>query len=198
MRLSPKTDKGDCHIIDLVGSLSKMSGVVSIPSLLGLNPAEMDIEGFSSFFVHATPFFNFKLDKSLESLEARASDSTFPDTDVPTPTSITYMEEEDPFSVSSHGSSHVAALSRNSWVGCGDDIYVLECIGKGFIRIERSGGGKEHLCQSLRQIKCPCIKRAGPLYSTLRPANDRSSDSQFTPRIALHAQPPGFDGRDSK
>ncbi|KIK05463.1 hypothetical protein K443DRAFT_675026 [Laccaria amethystina LaAM-08-1] len=123
MRLSPSTDKGDCHIIDLVGSLSKMSGVVSIPSLLGLNPAEMDIE-----------------DKSLESLEARASESTFPDSDVPTPTSITYKEEEDPFSVSSHGSSHVATLSRNSWVSCGDDIYVLECIGKGFIRIEPSGG----------------------------------------------------------
>lgn len=163
MRLSPSTDKGDCHIIDLVGSLSKMSGVVSIPSLLGLNPAEMDIEGFSFFFVHVTPFFDIKLDKSLESLEARASESTFPDADVPTPTSITYTEEEDPFSVSSHGSSHVAELSRNSWVGCGDDIYVLECIGKGFIRIERSGGGKGHLYHSLRQIKCPCKKSKAPL-----------------------------------
>jgi ATP-dependent helicase IRC3 len=30
----------------------------------------------------------------------------------------------------------VAKLSPNAWVGCGNDIYILECLGKGYIRIE--------------------------------------------------------------
>jgi ATP-dependent helicase IRC3 len=32
-------------------------------------------------------------------------------------------------------------LSRNSWVGCGQDVYVLECLGKGHVRIELSDNG---------------------------------------------------------
>jgi len=27
-------------------------------------------------------------------------------------------------------------LSKNAWVGCGENVYVLECLGKGYMRIE--------------------------------------------------------------
>ncbi|EEB87480.1 hypothetical protein MPER_15156, partial [Moniliophthora perniciosa FA553] len=54
------------------------------------------------------------------------------------PTSVTYTAYDDPFSFveDSSGAPHIAKLSPHTWVGCGDDVYVLECLGKGFIRIE--------------------------------------------------------------
>lgn len=45
MRLSPSTGKEDCRIIDFVESISRIDGVVSIPSLIGLDPSEIDIDG---------------------------------------------------------------------------------------------------------------------------------------------------------
>lgn len=41
MRLSPATGKEDCHIIDFVDSTSRVPGVVSTPTLFGLDPAEV-------------------------------------------------------------------------------------------------------------------------------------------------------------
>lgn len=38
MRLSPGTGKQDCHIIDFVDSMKRVIGVVSVPTLLGLDP----------------------------------------------------------------------------------------------------------------------------------------------------------------
>ena len=46
MRLSPATGKDDCHIIDFVDSMSRVPGVVSTPTLFGLDPAEIIDGGF--------------------------------------------------------------------------------------------------------------------------------------------------------
>lgn len=66
--------------------------------------------------------------------------SSKPDTrdDIPDPTSVTYTDYEDPFAFvdQSSGAPQLRKLSNYAWVGCGGDIYVLECLGKGFIRIE--------------------------------------------------------------
>lgn len=58
--------------------------------------------------------------------------------DVPDPTSVTYIDYDNPFSLveQSHGAPHIMQLSPHAWVGCGGDVYVLECLGKGFIRVE--------------------------------------------------------------
>lgn len=45
MRLSPSTGKQDCRIIDFVDSTSRVAGVVSVPTLFGLSPGEIDIDG---------------------------------------------------------------------------------------------------------------------------------------------------------
>ena len=91
------------------------------------------------------------LDETTEILEERVADaiaiaendkiaSHHPDSydKVPIPKSVTYTDYENPFSLidRSSGAPHIAKLSSNGWVGCGDDIYVLECLGKGHIRIE--------------------------------------------------------------
>lgn len=57
---------------------------------------------------------------------------------VPDPTSVTYVDYEDPLAFIDNfsGAPHVSKLSPNAWVGCGNDTYILECLGKGYIRIE--------------------------------------------------------------
>ncbi|KAI0068249.1 P-loop containing nucleoside triphosphate hydrolase protein [Artomyces pyxidatus] len=130
MRLSPNTGKKDCRIIDFVDIINRVPGVVCTPTLFGLDPAEV-VD-----------------DESTDTLEERAAATVEaetngyePDThdNIPDPSSVTFVDHEDPFSLvnqASGASPHIIQLSRNAWVGCGDDIYVLECLGKGHIRIE--------------------------------------------------------------
>ncbi|EKM61106.1 uncharacterized protein PHACADRAFT_156288 [Phanerochaete carnosa HHB-10118-sp] len=131
MRLSPDTGKKDCHIIDFVDSANRVAGVVSVPTLFGLDPSEI-IDG-----------------ASIETLEERVDKIasidlddlvTEPDTydDVPEPKSITYIDYDNPFSFveQSYGTTHIQKLSHCAWVGCGGDVYVLECLGKGYVRVE--------------------------------------------------------------
>ncbi|KAI0348569.1 P-loop containing nucleoside triphosphate hydrolase protein [Trametopsis cervina] len=130
MRLSPNTGKEDCHIIDFVDSMGRVAGLVSIPHLFGLDPTEI-IDN-----------------QSLEELEEKANqaldlDDTRPVSttvvgDVPAAKSITYIDYDDPFSLvhGASGAPHIAKLSRNAWVGCGGNIYVLECLTQGYIRVE--------------------------------------------------------------
>ncbi|KIK70935.1 hypothetical protein GYMLUDRAFT_185101 [Collybiopsis luxurians FD-317 M1] len=125
MRLSPDTGKKDCRIIDFVDSANRVSGVVATPTLFGLDPADLQID-----------------DETPESLEEKSTAKITSHTadDIPDPTSITYTDYDDPFSFVSKFSGlspFIGKLSKNAWVGCGDDIYVLECLGKGFIRVEK-------------------------------------------------------------
>jgi len=67
--------------------------------------------------------------------------------DVPDPKSVTYIDYDNPFVLfdqSTGGSPHIVQLSRNAWVDCGDRIHVLECLGKGHIRIEPIPGGEHN------------------------------------------------------
>ncbi|KDQ63526.1 hypothetical protein JAAARDRAFT_120193 [Jaapia argillacea MUCL 33604] len=125
MRLSPDTGKEDCHIIDFVDSTDRVAGVVCTPTLFGLDPSEM-VD-----------------DETTESLEERSAAMEMmggSDTKdhIPDPKSITYVDHENPFSLVDHasGAPHISKLSSHAWVGCGGDVYVLECLGKGHIRIE--------------------------------------------------------------
>jgi ATP-dependent helicase IRC3 len=120
MRQSPNTGKENCRIIDFVDSTTRVAGVISTPTLFGLDPGEV-ID-----------------DETAETLEQRVADAIANDgiasrTDsfdkVPDPKSVTYTDYENPFSLvdQSSGAPHIAKLSSNAWVGCGNDIYVLEC-----------------------------------------------------------------------
>lgn len=67
---------------------------------------------------------------------------------VPDPTCVTYVDYEDPFAFVDNfsGAPHLSKLSPNAWVGCGNDIYILECLGKGYIRIEPMHEEGEGIC----------------------------------------------------
>jgi ATP-dependent helicase IRC3 len=49
MRQSPRTGKADCRIIDFVDSTNRVAGVVSTPTLFGLDPSEVIDGKFSTF-----------------------------------------------------------------------------------------------------------------------------------------------------
>ena len=62
----------------------------------------------------------------------------FDSDNVPDPTSVTYIDYDNPFELvkDASGAPHINQISKFAWVGCGADIYVLECMGKGYVRIE--------------------------------------------------------------
>ena len=138
MRLSAGTGKEDCRIIDFVDSTTRVAGVVSTPTLFGLDPGEMDIDGN-----HGVDFYgcaDLCLDETTDSLEKKVSDrvsgSGFGR--VPEPKSVTYTDYENPFDLvdQAAGAPNINTLSTFAWVGCGADTYILECLGKGYIRVE--------------------------------------------------------------
>ncbi|RPD82473.1 P-loop containing nucleoside triphosphate hydrolase protein [Lentinus tigrinus ALCF2SS1-7] len=134
MRLSPTTGKEDCRIIDFVDSYDRVGGVVSAPTLFGLDPAELSD------------------DETIESLEERRAaveegdgidtPKYGPSGPVPQPKSVTYIDHDDPFVLADQasGDPNIRTMTRNGWVCCGDDVYVLECLGKGYIRVAPAEG----------------------------------------------------------
>jgi ATP-dependent helicase IRC3 len=146
MRLSPTTGKKDCRILDFVDVTTQLN-VVSLPSLFGLDPAELADEGIHPIdpiqqpHTHSGP-------ENVQTLEMKSqaktemstspqipdylSDSLFADA------TITYIDYEDPFSLMNDSSNapNIFRLSRNAWVGCGDNIYVLPCLQFGDVRIQ--------------------------------------------------------------
>ena len=65
---------------------------------------------------------------------------------IPSPRAVKYIDHEDPFILVDQGSGdpNLRQFTRNAWVSCGGGVYVLECLGKGYIRItplEEEGEG---------------------------------------------------------
>jgi ATP-dependent helicase IRC3 len=146
MRQSPETSKVDCRIIDLVESLTHVDGVISVPTLFGLDPSEV-IDGTILPRCSEVELNINRTDEDIQELKKRA-ETSIPDTesknDVPDPKSVTYIDYENPFALvyQCSGAPHIAKISRFAWVGCGGDVYVLECLGKGTIRIEPFGSNE--------------------------------------------------------
>ena len=130
---------------------------MSTPTLFGLDPNEV-IEGLF-YQPPAYRLFSPRIyaDADLKSLEERAAEKDglprslarsdgddLPQVveDVEEPESITFRDHENPFSTvhGATGDPHIAALSRYAWVSCGNDVYVLDCMGHGHIRITKGYG----------------------------------------------------------
>ncbi|KAI0801180.1 P-loop containing nucleoside triphosphate hydrolase protein [Fomes fomentarius] len=152
MRLSPATGKEDCRVIDFVDSQERVAGIVSTPTLFGLDPSELTDEA----------------DETIETLEARKA--AMGETDmlrsdispsVPLPKSVTYIDHDDPFVLADQasGDPNIRLLSRNSWVCCGDDVYVLECLGKGYIRVSPMESDEEADAKFIAHYTSPTMPR---------------------------------------
>jgi ATP-dependent helicase IRC3 len=156
MRLSPNTGKQDCHVIDFVDSTNRIVGIVNAPTLFGLDPSSV-LDGAPHSLTQLINTLILGLDASIQELEAHADalkeelTISFPTGDnrlsVPDPKSVTYIDYDNPFVLVNQStgtpSPHILQLSRNAWVDCGGGIHVLECLGKGHIRIEPVTGGEQ-------------------------------------------------------
>jgi len=133
MRQSPGTGKENCRIIDFVDTTNRVAGVVSTPTLFGLDPSEVIDD-------ETTEILEKRVADAIANADIDETAARRPDNfdKVPNPKSVTYTDYENPFSLvdQASGAPHIAKLSGNAWVGCGNDVYVLECLGKGYIRIE--------------------------------------------------------------
>ncbi|EGO03145.1 hypothetical protein SERLA73DRAFT_101266 [Serpula lacrymans var. lacrymans S7.3] len=137
MRQCPDTGKVDCRIIDFVDSTSRVAGVVSTPTLFGLDPAEIvDDETTESLEARTS------IPSSLATSSSDSPPQLSSGDEIPDPTSVTYTDYDDPFSLvaQSCGAPWINKMSANAWVGCGAGVYVLECMGKGFIKVMRVEG----------------------------------------------------------
>jgi ATP-dependent helicase IRC3 len=153
MRLSPGTGKQDCHVIDFVDSTNRIVGIINAPTLFGLDPTIV-LDGAPHSLTWLIDTLILSLDASIQELEAHADaikeklTIDIPDRlSVPDPKSVTYIDYDNPFVLVNQStgmpSPHVLQLSRNAWVDCGEGIHVLECLGKGHIRIEPVTGGEQ-------------------------------------------------------
>lgn len=113
--------KSDCRVIDFVDNLANVQGLVSAPTLFGLEIGE-DVD-----------------DETVESLKARA-ERIRPPPPTSNVESISYADMDDPFALEEEP-HHVARqrYSRLSWIACGNDKYVLESMGYGYFSIVKQG-----------------------------------------------------------
>lgn len=210
MRQSPSTGKVNCRIIDFVDSTNRVAGVVSTPTLFGLDPEELIDGKVHSHFVNTVLISH--VDESVETLEARAQIAILQDAgdekatsdsrdDIPDPKYITYVDYENPFALvdSCSGAPHVSKLSVNAWVGCGDDIYILECLGKGYIRVERvaadEGNFDDSCCNPFSHVP---LRTAYTLSCDIYRGNDAYTVCEGVQIITIHAEKADHDCGDAQ
>ncbi|KAG4412635.1 hypothetical protein IFR04_014234 [Cadophora malorum] len=129
MRLYP--GKKDCHIIDMVASLE--TGIVTTPTLFGLDPEEMvenaDVDDMKSL-----------LDRK-EAEEARqelAAKRPKPKDGPAVPTTVTFTDYDSVFDLieDTSGERHIRQLSPNAWVCVDQDKYILTNSNGTYLKLE--------------------------------------------------------------
>lgn len=153
LRLSPATSKGDCHIIDIVDSMSE--GLIVSPTLLGLTHDSL----------------------VNDEREEREKKDVDPDAAMQSPVNdaatlknaqytVTYIDQDDPFRLGTSSRKSMAQLSQNSWVVCGDKRYILDICSQSWIhRGDSLQNRSEHLDD------CPQVGYAAVVRAKFHPAS---------------------------
>jgi ATP-dependent helicase IRC3 len=106
LRLSPETNKENCHLIDLVDNITRSGGLAVDPTLLGLRyedgvSEDPEDDGGTDDYGDEPP----------SSTNARNSQGA-------TVKKVTLVDIDDPFGLNVRGKTAVAAMSPNAWVSC--------------------------------------------------------------------------------
>ena len=127
MRLHP--GKKDCHVIDMVASLE--TGIVTTPTLFGLDPSELVDEA------RVEDMKGLKTRHEEAIAQRRTSQSTPSCASIPR--TITFTEYESVYDLIADTSEerHIRALSPLAWVCVSRDKYVLTNSSGSYIRIEK-------------------------------------------------------------
>jgi len=125
--------KGDCLVIDMVGNVER--GVITVPTLLGLDPAEMlDGETLEEAKARVDARENDHRDNPLNT--SLSTPDQVPSTRTPTVTFTDYDSIGD-LLADVRQDIHIRSLSRLSWVSITPSLYILS-LRNGFLKIYRS------------------------------------------------------------
>jgi ATP-dependent helicase IRC3 len=127
MRLHP--GKENCHIIDMVASLN--TGIVTTPTLFGLDPAELVEE------VSASDMKQIQETRALQNEEALIG-SSLPQGFLTGAISVTFTDYNSIADLldDASGERHIRALSQHSWVQVDHEKYVLSIPSGKFLQIQ--------------------------------------------------------------
>ncbi|RYC54129.1 hypothetical protein CHU98_g12080 [Xylaria longipes] len=131
MRLHP--GKANCHIIDMVSSLS--TGIVTIPTLFGLDPSQLVKE------VSVDAMKDLKSRKEAEKVRGGAALAVNPSvSDAKCDSSVTFVEYDSVLDLISDtsGEKHIRSISKNAWVQVGPHRYILSGPEGTYIRLEKA------------------------------------------------------------
>ncbi|GAA6008126.1 hypothetical protein JCM10207_007038 [Rhodosporidiobolus poonsookiae] len=168
LRLSPDSGKEDCLVIDLVGNSASSGGVVCTPTLFGLDPND-PIEGQTT-----TDLQERGLERALSQPETAESTDPIaklqPSTYVKRHT-LHYRDYETAFDFVQQQRKKgeevyipVSRLSRLAWVGCGENVWVLELMGHGHVKVVK----EDETFTSYLYTKIPFAGPGGARYSAPR------------------------------
>jgi ATP-dependent helicase IRC3 len=125
MRLFP--GKKNCHVIDMVSSLSQ--GVISTPTLFGLDPSEiLDEDNIDSLQTRKSR------PPQLSSVSSRTSS---PMSDEFLNLTMTDYDSVHDLIADTSGERHIRTISQLAWVHVGVEKFILTCGQAGFLTIER-------------------------------------------------------------
>ena len=130
MRLHP--GKENCHIIDMVASLE--TGVVTIPTLFGLDPSELVKEA------NVEQLKQLKQQKNLVLDEATPISSKNSDPERLLNSTITFTDYDSVYDLidDTSGERHIRKISQLSWVQVAEDRYVLSSQSGEYMTIEKT------------------------------------------------------------
>ncbi|KAI8384977.1 P-loop containing nucleoside triphosphate hydrolase protein [Radiomyces spectabilis] len=135
MRLHPS--KTDCLVIDFVDSFDRIGkeGLVTFPTLMGLDPNEI-VQDEDVLQIEKRVVLAEKESKNLANLfETSLVQSV--ESDAQVHLKITEYDDLGELSIDCSGLPDLRKLSRNQWVGVGDDMCVLTILSKGVLTLTR-------------------------------------------------------------
>jgi ATP-dependent helicase IRC3 len=154
--------KENCHIIDMVSALS--TGVVSTPTLFGLDPSEIVDQADTKAMMKLKDerHSERQREKDASELKKKAVAKRLPGT-----ISFTEYDSVHDLIADTSADQYIRNISQNAWVGVGDGKFVLTDKSGSYLVIEPSGEIEGHF-KARYYWKLPAEKMSRSPYGTPR------------------------------
>lgn len=154
--------KENCHIIDMVAALS--TGVVSTPTLFGLDPAEMVDKADTKTLIALKERKEIERQREQEAAEMKKNTLT---KHMPTSVVFTDYDSIHDLIADTSGDQYIRNISPYAWVSVGEGRFVLGTNGGNYLIIEPSGDHEDRL-RAKYYWKLPAPKQVKSPYGTPR------------------------------
>jgi ATP-dependent helicase IRC3 len=154
--------KENCHIIDMVAALS--SGVVSTPTLFGLDPSEIVEKADTKTLAALKDRKDLEKERESEAVKVqrRAVSRKLPGT-----VTFTDYDSVHDLIADTSGDQFIRKLSPNAWVGVGEEKYILTSNSGNYLVIEPTSDEAGSF-RAKYYWKLPAGKKAKSPYGTPR------------------------------